>query len=96
MPVIEFVDDGMNEEVEAGRLLQDVIDDCGADIIFGCREGGCATCLIHVLSGMEHLSPISDAEYSTLEDNELEQGMRLACQITITGDGHVALRAAGL
>lgn len=96
MAVIEFRDDGIEEAFEPGTTLHDAIEMCGADIIFGCREGGCATCIIRVVEGMEHLSAATHAEESTLEEEEREGGLRLSCQVVITGEGRVVIESAGL
>lgn len=95
MATVEFVEDGIVEECGSSVLLQDLVDGCGADIVFGCREGGCTTCIVEVLSGAENLSAPSEEELSTLEEDELNDGLRLACQVQITGDGAVKLRAGG-
>ena len=96
MATILFQSDGIEEEFPAGTLLQDAIEDAGADIIFGCREGGCATCIIRVHEGGEFLSEPTMAEHSTLEEDELNEGLRLSCQVTISGEGRVVLESAGL
>jgi len=96
MATIVFEDDGIEEDFPAGKLLQYAIEESGADIIFGCREGGCATCIVRIIEGAEHLSPPTDAEHSTLEEAELDSGLRLSCQVTIIGDGRVVIQAAGL
>jgi ferredoxin len=96
MAKIIFEDDGIEEPYEPDTPLADIVEACGADIIFGCREGGCATCIIEITEGMEHLSPHSMAEQSTLEEAELDAGKRLCCQVRLLSAGTVRVRSAGL
>lgn len=91
MAKIIFVDEGTSVEVPDGTRLQDAIDQAGADIPFGCREGDCATCMIEVLDGMDNLGPPNDNEEVTLMDDELDAGIRLACQCRIA-HGTVSIR----
>lgn len=93
MATIFFAADGIRTEVGNGSRLQDAIDSAGASILFGCREGNCATCMIHVDAGMENLNPPTDEEQMTLLPSELEEGVRLACQCRVLG-GEVKVRAA--
>lgn len=93
MATVKFADENSSIEVPDGSRLQDAIDEAGADIPFGCREGDCATCIIHVVEGIENLGPPNDNEEITLMDEELEQNIRLACQCTIAG-GSVTIRPA--
>ncbi len=93
MATIFFAGDGIEREVADGTKLQDAIDDAGASIMFGCREGNCATCMITVKEGMEHLNPPTQEEEMTLMPDELEDSIRLACQCTIKG-GRISIEAA--
>jgi len=93
MATVNFAKEGTSIEVADGSRLQDAIDEAGADIQFGCREGDCATCIIDVVEGLENLGPPNGNEQVTLMDDELERGVRLACQCSITG-GSVSIRPA--
>ena len=86
-------DDQIEHEVADGTRLQDAIDECGADILFGCREGACATCMIEIVEGSENLNPINENEEATLMPEELESGVRLACQCVIRG-GRIVIKSA--
>lgn len=81
----------MSVDVADGTPLQQAIDAHGADIMFGCREGNCATCMIDVLGGHENLNAPTDAEETTLLPDELERHIRLACQCRVVG-GEVTVR----
>lgn len=61
----------------------------GIDWGFSCTRGTCARCRCLVLEGMEHLSPVNDAEWERLSDEELEENYRLACQAEVRSDGTV-------
>lgn len=91
MAKVIFVDEGTSVEVPDGTRLQDAIDQVGADIPFGCREGDCATCLIQVVDGVENLGAPNENEEVTLMDDELAAGLRLACQCRVHG-GTVSIR----
>ena len=93
MAKVVFAAEGTSIDVPDGSRLQDAIDEAGADIPFGCREGNCATCIIEVLDGMQFLGSPNENEEITLMDDELERGIRLACQCRISG-GSVTIRPA--
>jgi ferredoxin len=59
-------------------------------IVFGCRDGMCATCMVEVLEGQENLKDKTDAEdYLCQEPNT-----RLCCQAEIK-EGTVKMRVFG-
>ncbi len=86
-------EDNFEKEVADGSSLQSAVDSAGADVMFGCREGTCATCMIQVHEGKENLSGPTEAEETTLLDDEIEAGIRLACQCKIMS-GSVKISAA--
>lgn len=93
MATIFFAEDGIEVEVPDGTSLKDACDQHDAAIPFGCREGACATCVIAINEGSEFLNPLTDNEEMTLLPDELEDGVRLACQCVISG-GRVSIQAA--
>lgn len=93
MATVIFADEELTIEVPDGTRLQEAIDQAGADIPFGCREGECATCIIDVLDGMENLGERNENEQLTLMEDEIERGIRLACQCRVAS-GTVKIRAA--
>lgn len=93
MARVVFPQDNIEVDVQDGSRLQDAIDNSGADIPFGCREGNCATCMIEVKEGMEFLNDPTAAEKVTLLAEELEQNIRLACQCRVSG-GTVCIKQA--
>ncbi|MFA5261508.1 MAG: 2Fe-2S iron-sulfur cluster binding domain-containing protein [Candidatus Omnitrophota bacterium] len=55
---------------------------------FNCNTGVCGSCVVMVLSGAAHLSPLTEEEVYL----GLDEGRRLACQCRITG-GKVELQS---
>ncbi|MBD3187658.1 DUF4445 domain-containing protein, partial [Candidatus Bathyarchaeota archaeon] len=53
--------------------------------------GTCGKCRIHVVNSRNNLSPPSEAENSKLGSEQLDAGMRLACQARILDDTRVML-----
>ncbi len=93
MATILFAESGLTVEVADGTRLQDAIDKNRVDIPFGCREGACATCMIEITEGAEALNPVTDNEEMTLMPDELEAGLRLACQCVVSG-GKVGIKVS--
>ena len=54
-------------------------------------EGTCGVCEVTVLEGRENLSRITDEEKDYLLEEDLEEGMRLGCQVKIR-KGDVTLK----
>jgi len=80
----EIVIDGNARTVPDGGAILDACEDLG--VPFGCQAGECATCLVTVREGAEHLAPKNYTEQLMgLRDHE-----RLACQTKILG-GRVVL-----
>ncbi len=93
MATVNFAAESRSIEVPDGTRLQDAIEQAGAEIDFGCREGECATCIIEVLDGVENLGAPNENEELTLMPEELERNVRLACQCRIAA-GSVTIRPA--
>ena len=71
--------EGQETEVPEGKRIVAQAESLG--LPFGCTDGLCGTCRCTVVSGHEHLPPKNEKE----EDMDLDDGERLACQITIAG-----------
>jgi len=83
---IHFEDSSKTISAETGRIFTEICDDYDTPIFFGCRAASCATCLIEVTQGLEHLSPITDGEDVILSlMAEGNPRARLACQCVING-----------
>ena len=88
---IIFKTDNVEYEVEDGTSLIDFCDDVGVSLSFGCTEGTCGVCEVTVLDGRENLSRITDEERDYLLEEDLEEGMRLGCQVKVR-KGNVTLK----
>ncbi len=58
-----------------------------APIATGCADSTCGTCQIEVLSGAEHLTPLTDAEAATKAAKGVPEHRRLGCQAGVLGAG---------
>ena len=76
---------GESIEVNAGELLSESLDVTNSPILFGCRTGICATCLVQIHAGMEYLPPLSEDEAEVLEIYAEAEHCRLACQLRLSG-----------
>ena len=85
-PVVTFLLEDMDVEVPRGSQFLDVVDAAGADVTFGCRNGTCGTCRIHIESGSENLSAVNTEERDFLQSIEAGPQERLGCQVRILGD----------
>lgn len=83
MPKISFSVSQLEFYVNGGSELKEV---SYLPLKFGCKNGGCGVCAIHVQKGLENLSKVSKEEEKILKKCLLEEGYRLACQCAINGD----------
>lgn len=90
---IKFVT-GESIDVTEGELLSESLDVTNSPILFGCRTGICATCLVRVVSGAEHLPDLDEDEAEVLEIYAEAENCRLACQLSLSG-GPVTLEYLG-
>jgi ferredoxin len=88
---IFFKTDNITHEVEDGTPLIDFCDEFDTSLSFGCTEGTCGVCEVTVLKGRENLSRITEEEKDYLLEEDLEDGMRLGCQVKIR-KGDVTLK----
>lgn len=72
--------------IEEGRKLSEVLDVLNSPVLFGCRTGICATCLVKVHAGMENLPPLDEDEQEVLEIYTDQEQCRLTCQLTLKGN----------
>jgi len=83
MARIHFKPDNIIHEVEDGSALIEICDEIGVSLSFGCTEGTCGVCELSVVNGNQNLSKITDEEKEYLLPEDLEEGMRLGCQLKI-------------
>ncbi len=86
MPKITFIKENVTFEVPAGTKFIDAVSKAHANVIFGCEDGICGSCLLTIVKGMENLSGITEQEKQTLEMFCAEKNQRLGCQLIILGD----------
>ena len=83
MAKVLFKPDKVVHEFEDGMPLIDSCEDVDVSLSFGCTEGTCGVCELTVLEGRENLSMVSDEEKEHLYEEDIENGMRLGCQIKV-------------
>ena len=88
---LTFSDIDMTITVPVGVRVIEISEKVGSNIIYGCREGDCGTCLMKVEKGWENLSTPSVVEDKILRENAAGKHQRLACQAQVLGD--VTVRA---
>lgn len=93
MAKVNFLDTDLTVEAAEGTPFTSLCDDHSTDILLGCRDAACGTCLIEVTDGLTDLSPITDQEEILL--SALAEGVdnaRLACQCRVAGQGPISVR----
>jgi ferredoxin len=80
---ITFEDIQQAVEVPAGTRVIEVSEKIGAGIIYGCREGDCGTCMMHVAGGWNNLTEPSVLEEKVPSENMASRHDRLACPMIV-------------
>ncbi len=83
---LTFKDIDTTVTVPVGVRVIEISEKVGANIIYGCREGDCGTCMMKVDDGWENLSTPSVIEDKILRENAAGKHYRLACQAQVLGD----------
>ena len=93
---ITFEPSGINGLVAEGTYLIDAARRMGAPLGEGCTsgKGECPSCVVSVKAGANLLSAPSLAEEQQLGAEQLDQQLRLACQVKIENHGEVVVMAA--
>lgn len=93
---ITFEPSGINGLVAEGTYLIDAARRMGAPLGAGCTlgKGECPDCVVSIKSGANLLSPPSLVEEQQLGAEQLEQALRLACQVKIENHGEVVVMNA--
>jgi uncharacterized 2Fe-2S/4Fe-4S cluster protein (DUF4445 family) len=77
---------------EAGRSLRDILDTTDLRVRSGCGGiGACGLCRVRIDAGIGGVP--TDNERVYLDTDELDQGIRLACQVLPTQDLQIAILA---
>ena len=93
---ITFEPSGINGVVAEGTYLIDAARRMGAPLGAGCTagKGECPACVVSVKAGANLLSPPSMAEEKQLGAEQLDQELRLACQVKLENHGEVVVMSA--
>ncbi len=72
-------------KIKKEKTILDVANDLNLKIKASCDgKGKCGKCIVRVIEG--DVSELTKAEKKLLSDDEIEKGLRLACEAKITGD----------
>ena len=90
---ITFEPSGISGVVAQGTYIIDAARRMGAPLGTGCTagKGECPSCVVSIMTGAELLSPPSIAEEKQLGVAQLEQALRLACQVKLENHGDVVV-----
>lgn len=93
---ITFEPSGISGVVAEGTYLIDAARRMGAPLGAGCTsgKGECPECVVSVKTGADLLSAPSMVEAQQLGAEQLDQALRLACQVKIENHGEVVVMAA--
>ena len=82
---VSFIDSQHSDkEIDSSLSLSEVFDASNSPLLFGCRTGICATCLVEVKGDV---LPPSEDELEILElYTDGQANIRLACQLELQGD----------
>lgn len=76
-------------EVNTNHILYDELERQGLILPHGCLAGSCGSCRVHVLKGIENLSPMGAVEQDTvnhIKDSHPGMNVRLTCRAKVLGD----------
>jgi ferredoxin len=93
---ITFEPSGLSGVVAEGTYLIDAARRMGVSLGSGCTigKGECPECLVSVKAGADLLSSPSAAEQKLLGVEQLDQSLRLACQVKFEHHGDVVVMAS--
>ncbi|PIQ95513.1 MAG: ferredoxin [Nitrospinae bacterium CG11_big_fil_rev_8_21_14_0_20_56_8] len=94
MAKVTFIPDNVTHEFEDGTPLIECCEEVDVSLTFGCTEGTCGICELTVVKGRENCSRFTEEEKDYLLPEDLEEGMRLGCQLKIRR-GEVAITWKG-
>ena len=83
---LTFSDIDLTVNAPVGARVIEISEKVGSNIIYGCREGDCGTCLMQVEEGANNLSSPSVVEDRVLREMNAGRHQRLACQAQLLGD----------
>ena len=84
MAKVFFKPDNITHEILDGEALIKACDGFdNVSLSFGCTEGTCGVCELTILEGRENCSKPNENEREYLYPEDINEGMRLGCQIRI-------------
>ena len=87
-----FQPTGNRTDVVVGKTLLDLAVEAGASIESLCAGSGkCGKCRAVIISGSGNVSPPNESERKALTAEELEMGVRLACQAKVVSEADVVV-----
>jgi ferredoxin len=84
MAHIKLVNENRTLVADNNARLKDVLEP--TNILFGCSNGLCGTCMIEVIENPDGLAEKENRELDTLNFLSAEPNQRLACQCKVKGD----------
>lgn len=82
MAKVTIVNDNATFEVPDGSRLLDYAK-ANSNMLFGCEQGQCGTCICNVAKGADNLNLKTQVEEQTLTRMNAYPSQRLACQIIV-------------
>lgn len=79
-------------EPKLGKTLLSMAIKHKAGWLYNCTKGTCARCRCLIEEGNEFLNEPTEAEELRLEEEELQNGYRLACQTVVNSDGLIKVK----
>jgi ferredoxin len=88
MPTLILNDQELTTQI--GEVVLNVARREAAHIGFVCDGNGlCQTCECRIMKGSEHVNPPNEVEQIWLTQEQIDEGRRLACQVSMRGPGPV-------
>lgn len=87
---VHYHDETTHLSLKAGQSVRDALDQTELRVRAACGgTGSCGACGVRILSGA--VTPPTASEYVKLDRSQREQGLRLACQLRLTGPAEITL-----
>lgn len=95
MPKVTILPADVSAEVEPGELLLEAGEKAGVEMEAGCFNCSCGTCVVEIVSGMEHLEEPTPEELDVLDQWSRDpEKFRLTCCVRVKA-GDVVIRPPG-
>lgn len=90
--VVRFQPSGSKSACNEGASILELARDAGVSIESICGgTGKCGKCKVALVAGADLLSPMNDNERRTLDEDEIDSGLRLACQASVVSEGNMTV-----